>query len=60
MRPLFRSIQYTGVKQLKQTVLIREAAFGFGEFAELAMNSFDGVSGVDGRTNVLGIFKVDR
>ena len=57
-RPLLAGNLNPEIKQFQQTVLVREAALGFGQFLELAMNCFDGVGGVYHPENFLRVFEI--
>lgn len=58
VRPALGCLQHTGVQQLKQTVFVREAAFGLGQLAELSMHGLDRIGRVNRGAHVIRVFKI--
>ena len=58
--PLFEDISVSQEKQFTSRFGGRENAFGFGDFAQLAMVAFDGIGGVDQAPDLSGISEEGR
>ena len=58
--PLLAGAVDAHVQQFQEALIVREAAFGLGQFSKLAMHCLDGVGGVNDAPDVVRIFEVGR
>ncbi len=56
--PALKRFEYTGIKQFESAVFVGEAAFSFGQFSELPMDSRYGMGCVGCLAQVVRVFEV--
>ena len=56
--PLFRNIYHSQIQHFQQTVIGGKDGFGLGHLAQLAVETLNGVGGVDQAPYLLGILEV--
>ena len=56
--PFFGNVYHGQIQHFQQAVISRKLGFGFCHLAQLAVKSFNGVSGVDQASYLLGILEV--
>ncbi len=55
--PFFTGILDSHIQQFEQAVLIWKCTFSLGKFTKLAMDSLNGISGVDNSTDILRVLE---
>ena len=57
-RPFFRDVHHRQIQHFQQAVIGREYRFRLGNLAQLAVEAFYGVCGINQRPNLLRILKI--
>lgn len=56
--PFFRNIHHGKIKHFRQTIIRRKYRFGFGDLAQLAVETLNGIGGVDQPAYLLGVLEI--
>ena len=56
--PFFRNIHRSQIQHFQQTIISRKYRFGFGDLAQLAVKTLDGVGGIDQSAHLLGVLEI--
>ena len=56
--PLFRNIYHSQIQHFQQTVIGGKDGFGLGHLAQLAVETLNGVGGVDQSAHLLGVLEI--